>query len=795
MSALDGIDRTDPALRRPVQDRQVRLVMWTGALLGAALLAIRILALGDALAGSDPWTALGLLARGLVQDWILVLAITLVCNAFLRAVQTRILRRVFVGIFAGLALLILLAGLGNLVALSMLGAPLTMDWIHHADLGNTNVAPDSVRRILSGQVVAAGVLSALALLGAGAFLARSSLGMAPVLMMMLVMGFTAIAGLALQSTPSGVALGRLQNPIAAFLQSVVAEGRPKRFSGGPAASEMPFAPAVPLPRPAKPAKPIRNVLLFAFGSTPAGQAQGWGGTFPVTPHLQGVLDRALAFDQAYAHVPTSNDFLVSVFAAIVPELSSISMLASRPDLDAIFLPQVMRANGFRTAFFNSCDNRFQNTEGLVRAAGFEQVGDYRDWACDTGVYEFASGTDTSLNTSNDVCTVKAIADWIAAKPDAPFFVTFRTGMTQYPYFAGEDPQDFVEDDSYNKYLNALHVGDQAFGKLMAYLDQAGLAEETLVVVVGDHGEAFGEHGTTVHAGINEEHLHVPMALINPQLFSGQRSDLIVGISDVAPTITDLLGVTTPPSWQGKSVFSSNRRNGVLFFSPWNGFRVGYREGDEKFIHNANTGEEALFDLAADAGEVTNLVTAFPEKAAAARAKLGAAVTAHSLYIDWFLAQSGGAKLKRPAATEIQIVASGTSFKSPPEGWVMIDGEHVGGFKVIGAPSNAERGVSEEKIDAAMTTFRLPVKTGPCPRNVEVFFLNDEWAGEGKTGDTDLVIRSIAFAGTTHSFNRFTLIHEGVGGHSAGSFRFWRNGGARVDLDLDQTCLSASIGAD
>ena len=89
---------------------------------------------------------------------------------------------------------------------------------------------------------------------------------------------------------------------------------------------MPFDPITePLTRPAAPAKPIRNAIIFAYESTPANQTTAWGGPHDVTPHLTKALDHAVAFSRAYAHVPASNYFLVSIFAALVPELSPISM--------------------------------------------------------------------------------------------------------------------------------------------------------------------------------------------------------------------------------------------------------------------------------------------------------------------------------------------------------------------------------------------------------------------------------------------------------------------------------------
>ena len=778
---------------RDERERMARRVLWAGALLGLALAVLRLIVLRPELAEVGVFRALGVILVGLRQDWLLVLALTLGTLSLLRAASRPGVRRALFLTFAGLVSVVLLWGLVNLVALRMLGAPVTMDWVAYSDIAHTDVIFDSLVHLVSpfAALVAAALLASLWLGAWG--LGRARTGGAPALLGLYGMG--AVVAMALLSMPSGVAPGRLANPVVAFVLSIGRDEGAQRLAEmaqGSGAAQMPFAPIAGLARPEAPARPLRNVVFFAYESTPAKQAQGWGGTQPVTPYLEARLGTALAFDRAYAHVPASNYFLVSAFAGIIPELSSVSMTATDASDHLATLPRVLRGAGLRTAFFNSSDNRFQNTEAFVTGAGFETVKDYRDWTCDSGVYAQESVTEQFLNTSSDLCTAEQIIGWIEADPGAPFFVAFRTGMTHHPYFPGEDPQIYSDDETYNRYLNALRVGDESFGRLMAYLDETGLAEETLVVVLGDHGEAFGEHGTYVHAaGINEENVHIPLALINPQLFAGSRTELPVGIADLAPTIADLLGLRAPAGWEGRSVFAAERRDGVFFFAPWNGFLVGYREADRKVIYNGNTGVLQLFDLAADPQERADLAAEDPAAAAQVRATLSDAMAAHTAFTDALL--SGQAPpAARPPADEVVITASGTRYLSAPKGWVMLDGAHVGGFEVTAAPSNEARAATRDEINAAMTEFRLPVTAGPCPRQLELYFLNDEWAGNGQTGDTDLVVRSVVFDGKIYLYNRFTRMTPEVGGVDAEDFRFWRKGGVRIDLDLDRRCVSAEL---
>lgn len=783
------MDEKPLGARVPNEVRSAR-VLWTGALLGLVLLGVRIVALRGDLAGLSVGAGAELVLRGMWQDWLILLALTYATITVLRGEGTRA-GRAAAALYGVLASLLMLWGIGNLVALDMLGAPVTMDWVAYSDIAHTDVIFDSIWHLVSplaffgvAALVAALVLGARGLAGWRAPGAALLLGL---------FGLGIVSGAALDTAPTGVARARLVNPAWAFLRSIGgSDGDAAVAALGPGDARSAFATVPGLPRPADPPKRIRNVLLYAYESTPARRAEGWEGTVPVTPHLKAELAHALAFDRGYAHVPASNYFLVSALAGLIPELSTTSMTETGVLAGFPSLAREMQKAGARTAFFNSSDNRFQNTGGFATEMGFEHVVDYRDWTCDQGVFEVQSVTDRFLNTSSDLCTADRINAWIDAAPEQPFFVTFRTGMTHHPYFPGPDLQPYSDDPDLNRYLNALRVGDSAFGRLMDHLRATGLADQTLVVVLGDHGEAFGEHGTYVHAsGLFEENVHIPFAFINPQLFSGSRSDLIVGITDVAPTVADLLGLPRPWQWEGHSVFAPARPDGVMFFAPWNGFQLGFREGARKYIYNASTGEKRLFDLSADPLEAADRAGEDPEAAGAAQATLAAAVSVHDAHLAAVLS---GKKPAAPAAlpTEVVLTVSGTRFDAPPKGWVMLDGKDVGGFEVPAAADTTHAVASAAAISAAMTEVRLPLAAGACARRLDIWFLNDDWAGAGKTGDTDLVIRKVTVGATTYFANRFRLLTANAGKMDGEDFRLWRKGGVAIDLDLPAECVNAAL---
>src|SRR5439155_26711168 len=149
-------------------------------------------------------------------------------------------------------------------------------------------------------------------------------------------------------------------------------------------------------------------------------------------------------------------------------------------------------------------------------------------------------------------TVSRILRWVDTVPrDQRFFVTYLPIAGHHPYETPE-PGPFAEDSDLGRYRNALHYGDASLGTLMRGLRDRGLDRNTLWIVFGDHGEAFGQHdGNYGHTFfVYDENVHVPFLVAAPGLLEGQtRSRRVVSLVDTAPTVLDLIGVRAPDASQ------------------------------------------------------------------------------------------------------------------------------------------------------------------------------------------------------------------------------------------------------
>jgi arylsulfatase A-like enzyme len=252
-------------------------------------------------------------------------------------------------------------------------------------------------------------------------------------------------------------------------------------------------------------------------------------------------------------------------------------------------------------------------EEILAASGFERLDD-------------AGAIGGNRNSSfgiDEPAAVRHILAWLDALPrDQRFFAAYLpiAGHHPYPY---EERGPFPEVTELDRYRNALFEGDRALGDLLAGLRQRGLDRSTVVIVAGDHAEAFGQHpGNFGHTlAIWEENVRVPLVIHVP---GAEAADVRVrrtaSLIDIAPTVLDLLGLESPPAFQGGSLLDAETRM-ALFFTDYSLGLLGLRDGCMKYIHELESGRSRLLDLCTDPAELNDLAPLHEERVAAYRARV------------------------------------------------------------------------------------------------------------------------------------------------------------------------------
>jgi phosphoglycerol transferase MdoB-like AlkP superfamily enzyme len=369
----------------------------------------------------------------------------------------------------------------------------------------------------------------------------------------------------------------------------------------------------------------RNVILVVLESTSTRYMGAYRSQYDTTPQLDAERQHCLIFDNFYAHVGQTAISLIALITSRYPNFRyTHSPLADRAATDKVSAAGVLQSSAYRTAFISASSLAFLGQDQFLATQGF-------DWLEDPNTFHapelFAWGVQ-------DACMMDHLIDWVRQEPARPFFAVAWTIQTHAPYALtpGKPIINFVEQDgsndraSLNRYLNAMREADTQLGRLFSALRELHLADDTVVIITGDHGEAFGDlHDSHFH-GLNlfEEDIHVPLIVWSPALFHREsHSAAVGGHLDIGPSVLDLLGFDVPAGVQGRSLFDPSRVPRVYFFQNKAYLLFGLRSGNWKYIYNSVTGKEQLFDLQNDSHEQNNVAVSFPALANEFRQRIAA----------------------------------------------------------------------------------------------------------------------------------------------------------------------------
>jgi len=339
------------------------------------------------------------------------------------------------------------------------------------------------------------------------------------------------------------------------------------------------------------ARPL-NVVMVVMESVGTRDLGVYGAPYKDTPQLERLAAHSALFDHVYAAQGNTSAAMTALFCSLYPRLAWFPVPRWRPNLAAAGLPALLAQNGYATGFLDSGSIGEDRRAEFLLDHGFGVVA--------------AEHRDPKLPQDGQL--LPAAVDWIDAHKSKPFFLTLWTMDTHHPYIVAGDRDYGVRNPALGRYLNGVQSMDALIGQLADQLKKLGLADDTLLVITGDHGEAFNEHGQSIHGfTVYNEELQVPLLIINPRLFPYKR--LINGSArqiDIAPTLLSLLGIPEPAQWQGTSLFQRPRRRRVYMFSANGNYVLGLIDGNMKYIYDFNLDRAELYDLAADPYEHSNL---------------------------------------------------------------------------------------------------------------------------------------------------------------------------------------------
>jgi arylsulfatase A-like enzyme len=368
-------------------------------------------------------------------------------------------------------------------------------------------------------------------------------------------------------------------------------------------------PTVVAPEPT--GRRFRNAILISLDTLRPDHLGCYGYHRPTSPTIDAVLaGRGTLFERAYTHFPGTAGSHMTLMTSLLPCVHGLlgggPISNQKPRADVHLLSELLRSAGYRTAAFTE--------DGYVTAGtGFAR-----------GFDTFVERTTKTINVYRGQAdaTLRDALAWIRTQGDGPWFTFVHTYQVHHPYTPPPGYLDEIladEDVAADAPLSAalydgeIRYTDDLLAEFLAGVDAIPGGSETLIVVIADHGEQFGEHGYHFHGNsLYDVLLHVPLIVRAPGLVpAGRRVAAPVGLIDVAPTVLDLLGLP-PPSWtQGRSLVPLLADGGSLPPSKLYANLpllnlVAIRSGNLKWIINQQTGASMVFDIVRDPGEMHEL---------------------------------------------------------------------------------------------------------------------------------------------------------------------------------------------
>jgi arylsulfatase A-like enzyme/Flp pilus assembly protein TadD len=357
-------------------------------------------------------------------------------------------------------------------------------------------------------------------------------------------------------------------------------------------------------------RPKWNVLLITLDTTRADHIGCYGHAEAATPVLDALAASGVLFEHAYSPVPMTLPAHATVLTGLYPPEHGLRVNGAAPLAPVIpTLAEALQAEGYETGAFLA-SFVLHSKFGLNR--GFRKYDD--DMAGGEG-----SVHETHLTRSARLVADSAIR-WIKSIREKPFFAWVHLYDPHAPFDLHEETfGDRFRDRPYD---GEIAFADLQIGRLLKTLRDQGLDQQTIVLVVGDHGEGLGDHEEREHSlTLYNSVLHVPLIVSTPEAAGkARRISGAVSLADIAPTLLDCLRVRGLAQASGKSfrkALSGGNLDGRESYAETDAPFETYGWSPLRSLGSANlkyirTTREELYDIARDPAELHNLAAEQPE---------------------------------------------------------------------------------------------------------------------------------------------------------------------------------------
>ncbi|MDF7826212.1 sulfatase-like hydrolase/transferase [Pontiellaceae bacterium B12227] len=407
------------------------------------------------------------------------------------------------------------------------------------------------------------------------------------------------------------------------------------------------------------AKP--NVLFIVIDDLRP-QLGCYGSEEVISPNIDRLANEGMVFDRAYVQVPVCGASRASFMTGLYPTSNRFVTYYSKAQVDAPGIPDIpsqLKANGYTTIsngkMYHHADDNTNSWHEVYRPPDFriylkpENQG--REWK------EMAACEDADVPDNaypGGALAEKIIVDIRRAKKEGtPFFITAGFTKPHLPFNAPKKYWDLYDPEKLelaaNPFApegappNAIHqwnelrdgyggmpadgnvsdelartlihgynacvsYTDAMVGKLLDELERLGMRDDTIVVLMGDHGWQLGEHALWCKHALFNTSTYTPLMISAPGFKKGQRTDALVEFVDIYPSICELTGIPAPAHLQGKSFVPLLKQPDASWKeAAYSRYHGGENIITERYAYSEWTdGSRMLYDRKKDPDENSNV---------------------------------------------------------------------------------------------------------------------------------------------------------------------------------------------
>lgn len=403
----------------------------------------------------------------------------------------------------------------------------------------------------------------------------------------------------------------------------------------------------------------KNIILISIDTLRADHLGVYGYHRNTSPFIDQLARESIVFKQASAASGFTLPSHTSLFTGLYPRTHKVT-IHYKPEGSSVNLSEYKKT---------SLHEKYKTLAEYLSSIGYHTI-----WMVNSGIDQLNSedsegrGFQTKLQS---MLKLSKLSKWVDSNPDKKFFAFLHTSyphdpyynrgfkFRNYPVFSISDYKGNIPgtlDETLRKFnkKNRLNIDtaglfplyyhrfaefwwsfvnfedskdiqrlkdlyddcillvDHHIGRLISTLKAKNLYENTIIIIVSDHGEAFGEHGRFRHVTLHREILHVPLILYIPG-FGSKSIKSKVSLIDVYPTILDLTGKNAPHQMDGKSLLpliKGNREeiHDYIFGSYYSDTSVS--DGKWKLI-KTESGDKELYDIVKDPYEKREVSEKYP----------------------------------------------------------------------------------------------------------------------------------------------------------------------------------------